>query len=479
MDGEDHKKCENWIINFIDEYRKRYQNLPEETRKHISNLDNFNPPCQIIVIVIPNQKFTFLWLRKDPDLPDKDIQCYRPINQDEFNQIAEMILSDEGMNKMFTDNAYPQTEQISLRMFIESQLIQASRNINQLTPEFKIPEDHFVGSKSIMPMNGFFWIMYRDIINVDPETIISDIIKAAVADQKSKEEKTLEIPKSQTRKEEIVAGYSTYFYPPIWIGEKPVFDFSSKVNGKFVLPVTQTSMYKEKLVSFNQKGFFFIEAKDKQQYLRYMNEIIGTALLIGYSFDIISDADIGETGVTRDEGDMRSQTHPASITRSWQAKLQMDVITEDMINAYKQITVHDLLNILTTAEIATKDTVTSDFIVFFAHASQYIREGRYKEAFLFDWLIIERGLRIEWENYLKTHGVEGKRLKKIKHWSIDYVIEDLFLGRIIDEEIYNSITELKDVRNGLYHRGEDIQTDEEIKCHQISEYTIRNRTGIE
>ena len=210
-----------------------------------------------------------------------------------------------------------------------------------------------------------------------------------------------------------------------------------------------------------------------------MNEIIGTAILLGHNFDdIISDADIGETWVTKDKGDMTSLTHPTSVTRSWQADLYMSPISEDTINTYQQITVQDLLTIVKTAENATKDPVNSDFIVFFAHASQYLREGKYKEAFLFDWLIIERGMRIEWEYYLKTQSIEEPRLKRIKNWNINYVIEGLSMGRIINVEQYNSIITLKGLRNRLYHMGGDIKESEETQCHQISEWTVRNKTNI-
>jgi hypothetical protein len=478
MDGKDHKKCENWIINFIDEYRKRYENLPEETRKHISNADNFNPPCQIIVIVSPYQKFTYLWLRKDSELPDKDIQCYLAKNQDEFNQIAEKILSNKEVNKAFIDDYFSKTHKITFRMFIQDQLIWVSRSISQLTPEFEIPKDHFVGSKFALPMKGFFWIVYGDIVNISPEAIINEIVERTIEDQNNKEE-TTEVEDPLDDVEKIAAGYSTYFYPPVWIGEKPVFDFSSKVDGKVILPVTETSAYKGKLVSFDQKGFFFIEAAEKAIFLRYMNEIIGTANLLGYNFNAISGPDAGETWVTRDKGQTRSQTFPKSITRSWQAELQLGVITEDMINKYQQITKQELLTIVTTAERATKDNVTSDFIVSFAQASQHIRDGKYKEAFLFDWSIIERELRIEWANYLKTQDIkESNRLKKMKSQNIGYVIKGLSLGGIIRVELYNSLITLKGIRNSLYHTGKEVQKNEEIKRHQISEYTLRNRTGI-
>ncbi len=477
MDEGSHKECENWILNFIDEYRKRYENLPEEIRKNISNADDFNPPCQIIVIVSPYQKFTYLWLRKDSELPDKDIQCYLAKNQDEFNQIAENILSNKEVNKAFIDDDFSKTDKITFRMFIQYQLIWVSRSISQLTPEFEIPKDHFIGGKFALPMKGFFWMVYGDIVNINPKAIINEIVERTIEDQNNKEE-TTEVEDPLDDVEKIAAGYSTYFYPPVWIGEKPVLDFSSKVNGKVILSVTETSAYKGKLVSFDQKGFFFIESTDKFQFLSYMNEIIGTANLLGYNFNAISGPDASETWVTRDKGQTRSQTSPKSITRSWQAELQLGVIAEDMINNYQQITKQELLTIVTTAERATKDNVTSDFIVFFAHASQYIREGKYKEAFLFDWLIIERGLRIEWEDYLKTHDVKGNRLKKMNRQNIDYVIEELSLGGIISVELYNSLITLKGIRNRLYHTGKEVQKDEEIKCHQISEYTLRNRTGI-
>ena len=478
MDDEDHKECKNWIINFIDEYRKRYEDLYEETRKHISNLENFNPPCQIIIIVIPNQKFTYLWLRKDSELPDKDIQCYIARNQDEFNQIAEKILSDKEINKAFIDDDFSKKDKITFRMFIQDQLIQVSRRISQLTPEFQIPQDHFVGGKFGLPMKGFFWIMYGDIVNINLEAIINEIVNRAIEDQNNKEEEITEVEDPLDDIEKIAAGYSTYFYPPVWIGEKPVFDFSSKVDGKVIFSITQISVYKNKLVSFDQKGFFFIEAAEKAEFLRYMNEIVGTADLLGYNFNAISEQDVGETLVIRDKGQIRRQTSPKSITRSWQAGLPWSVITEDMINTYQQITEQELLTIVTTAEKETKEPVNSDFIIFFAQARNHIREGKYKEAFLFDWLIIERGLRIEWEEYLKTHDVKDNRLKKMKRQNIDYVIESLSMGGIISMELYNLLITIKGIRNRLYHKGEDIKEDEEIKCHQISEYTIRKRTGI-
>ena len=69
------------------------------------------------------------------------------------------------------------------------------------------------------------------------------------------------------------------------------------------------------MLVFNQKGLFFAGINDRQKCIRFMNEIIGTAILQGYNFDVITDLDIGETTITKNKGEKRNQTYPRSITR--------------------------------------------------------------------------------------------------------------------------------------------------------------------
>lgn len=52
-----------------------------------------------------------------------------------------------------------------------------------------------------------------------------------------------------------------------------------------------------------------------------------------------------------------------------------------------------MLRIVKTAESASINAETSDYIIFFVHKSNCARDGKYKESFLFDWLIIECLLR--------------------------------------------------------------------------------------
>ena len=238
------------------------------------------------------------------------------------------------------------------------------------------------------------------------------------------------------------------------------------MNGIFIFPLPTTKIkYKNSELVFNQKGSFFVGINDRQKCIRFMNEIMGTAILLGYNFDVITDLDIGETTVTLNEGEKRNQTYPKSITRYWQAEQEISPITEKQIASYTQIKVEDLSRIAKIAESASINAEASDYIIFFAHANNYVRDGKYKKSFLFDWLIIERYLRNKWEMYLDMKPLAKYRKKKLKNWNIDNLLEELSLTENIDQKTYEDISSLKEIRNSLYHKEAEVSNKDAIKCH--------------
>ena len=426
------ENCKSWYIDFVKQYRQRYDDLPRTAQKFIWNIDDFNAPCQIISFVVhTNNDLTYLWVRKDPDVQDLDVRCYGPVTPQNFIETAELILSD----KSLFENKGKDEERLwlykSYGEYLENHLISLSNLIlknNPINTEFL--SDHVVGMKLAAPMNGFFWMIYGDVRKIEPERILKEIFDSALAREKAEQMGSKQSEQTQISKEEIVSGYSTYFYPPLWIGKKPVFNFRSKVNGLFIFPFpTYKLEYKNTMLVFNQRGLFFVGVNDRQRCIRYMNEIIGTAILQGYNLDIVTDLDIGEAIVTKEKGESRSQTFAISITRNWQFQQEMTSITEEMIASYTQINEEDLRLLVKNAESASINAETSDYLVFFAHAGNYVRDGKYKESFLFDWLIIERYLRTRWELYLDNKGLEKDRKKKLKGWNINNLLEQLSLLR--------------------------------------------------
>ena len=455
-------------------------NLPENSRKFVWNIDDFNAPCQLISIVLAAQELTYLWVRRDHELPDMDVRCFGPINPNEFVEISEEILSDRNLYKPFKDKETRSWNEQSFGDFLEKHLVWVSRMVQNISlNKVSIPANHVIGTKLSIPQNGFFWMVYGDITKVDVELIFKEISEGASLRAKAKNTQIGKIPEAQINKEEILSGYSTYFYPPLWIGEKPVFDFRAKVNGLLILPIpTYQVEYKDTMLVFDQKGLFVAGTNDRQKCIRYMNEIIGTAILKGYNLDFVTYQDIGECTFTKERGEIRSYTYARSITRNWQFQQQISPITEEIIASYAHIGWEDLLNIVKIAESTSINDETSDYLIFFAHASTYVRDGRYKESFLFDWLIIERYLRTRWELYLDLKDLEKHRKKKLRGWKIDHVLEELSISEIIEQKIYEDISSLKDVRNSLYHKGSEVSKENAIKCHEISELLIRKETNI-
>jgi hypothetical protein len=474
MGDREDLELKSWFNNFVNEFRRRYNDLPENTRKFVWAIDDFNAPCQVISIVLADREFTYLWVRRDHDLPDMEFRCFRPINQNEFIDISEEILSDKNLYKPFKDKEAGNWLEQSFGNFLEKQLIWALKTLQNLPlGKVNFPTDRVIGMKTSIPQNGFFWMVYGDITKVDVELIFKEIFEGDSARGKAQKTQIGNVQEAQVNKEEILSGYSTYFYPPAWIGEPPIFDFRSKANGAFIFPLPTSKIeYKNSMLVFNQKGLFFVGINDRQKCIRFMNEIIGTAILLGYNFDVITDLDIGETTVTKDKGDKRNQTYPKSITRYWQAEGEIGPITEDQIASSTQIKVDELLRIAKLAESASYNAETSDYIIFFAHSSNYVRDGKYKESFLFDWFIIERYLLDKWDLHLGINLLKENKRKKLRHWDINNVIEVLYLTENIDQKTYDGILSLKNIRNRLYHKGVEVSKKDAIKCHEISEQII-------
>lgn len=233
------------------------------------------------------------------------------------------------------------------------------------------------------------------------------------------------------------------------------------------------------MLVFNQKGLFFAGVKDRQKCIRFMNEIIGTANLLGYNFDVITDLDIGETTVTKNKWEIRNHKYLKSFTRYWQLEGEISPITEDQIAFYTQIKEDDFLHLVKIAENVSINAEASDYTIFFAHASNCVRDGKYRESFLFDWFIIERYLRNKWDLYIGINFLEEDKRKRLRHWDINNLIEVLYLTEKIDRKIYDGITSLKVIRNSLYYKGAEVKMDSANKCHKTSEFIIRRETNIQ
>jgi len=154
-----YENCKNWYFNFIKEFRQRYNELPETTRRFIWNIDDFNSPCQIISFVLHTDKdMTYLWVRKDPEIQDLDIKCYGPIVPQKFLETAELILSDKSLFMRIKDKERHWNYE-SYGAYLENYLIYLSKFI----------------SKQALNDNEFPSAIWIEIINSAERILLDDI----------------------------------------------------------------------------------------------------------------------------------------------------------------------------------------------------------------------------------------------------------------------------------------------------------------
>jgi len=48
------------------------------------------------------------------------------------------------------------------------------------------------------------------------------------------------------------------------------------------------------------------------------------------------------------------------------------------------------------------------------------------------------------------------RRNKLGGWNVDNLLEELSLAEIIEQKIYGDISLLKNLRNGIYHKGAEV-----------------------
>lgn len=358
MSGRENLECKSWFNNFIRQFRRRYNDLPESIHKFVWDIDNFSATCQLISIVLSGKEFTFLWVRRDPELPDMEIRCFGPLSPNEFTEIGEEILSDKSLYKKFSEEEIKDWHEQSFGNFLENELIWVSKIIQN-------PSTQVIGYKYFRSRNGFFWMVNGDITKIDAEPILKEIFEGASARAKSHGAKDDKAAETQTRSEKLLSGYSTYLYPPAWIGKEPTFDFRARVNGILILqPSTIKVEYKNSIITFNQKGLFFVGLNNRKKCIRFMNEIIGVAILQGYNLDAITDLDIGETSLTESKGEIRHIAYPKSISRYQQTESMFRPITEEQIASCTKIGADELLRIVKIAEKASIDSEASVYLIF-------------------------------------------------------------------------------------------------------------------
>lgn len=469
------------FLRFINTFRTEASKLSCEERKHISNLDDFFAPCQMMIFKFGNLVQKYLIVTHDENRKDCEIDIYSIQTWDAVNELEKISddlrwnreLSDEEKQRLWRVNNYSD--------IIERQLIGIIQSMENSI--FVKPPDRFKGSASWIFKRDFLWNIYY-LDKFDPDDVAKQIIEQAKRQyeyEKNKEQPTP--PKQKISSPESLKGFGTYFYPPIWITEYPELSFKEKVRGtrfsSFLNKKSISENYRGITIILEENGYFGICEEKKRLANKYLNEVMGTGLLFGLPFFSVRDGDMSEfqANPTTFRIGSREIIPRGKVLRQYDRK---GLSWEPDVHPSFSIKPEGLSLLLNISEMINNEPQITDCLVLLVESFTCLQSSQFIQSFIVSWTIIEKYLYWIWESHLRKQSINHERRKKLTDgsgWNISKVIEMLDVGGVINRDDYKILTDLRKKRNDLIHEGEIISQEDALKCYDYSFNIMHARTN--
>jgi hypothetical protein len=446
------------FLNFVEEWRKRFNSMSTEERQRVTNLDQFSSPCQLEVIWLRSKQLDLdfqLWIVTHfENEPDVEVFIHGPIESEDAQEALATIPELTRYNRPLPEEArYIGVK--SYRGLIEGHVLGLIREFRRAAVHqiwSSVHPQPAVQMKQWLSPDAFVWVLRGSPETVDYKTIIENIVSEArrvVGAQQPTQ------PKPEAK--EKTKGFGTYIYPHVWIGSRPVPSFKQQIADqmydamRFTIrpskPVFATQINNTYVLATND-GFVAIGLQDRSQAIRAMNTFMALLTLEGIPAFAVSDGELGD--VTLDEKGIgqlnmaivlpRMQPlHPLLAMQRWELELMSVVEIKKVERLW-----HDALD-------AFKDDTLTTLLGIFEEVYTHFQRGEYAQTVLLAWIFVEK-----WSNSLQS------QLKKEaspdiadSRRQIYSVFEFLpFLKQIgyADKSLVDELKRLSHLRSSVIHR---------------------------
>ena len=466
-----------WLRDFITEFRKESGKLSQEERSRISNLDDFFPPCQVILLWFKDANLQYLICSHDSSRNDMEIDIEGPIPTYEAIDRMSSILKDPKWSRPLSEEEKKHVldKNITFSEILEGaflNMIQEIRNKFFQKPLVK----SLCRSKSWLTSRSFLWTIEGNIAEMDKKKLVAKTLEQA----KKEATRAKAPPPPQPPPKPLIDSCATYFYPPIWVGKLPRKTFREKVHGSFMFPKKAFDLgYKGRVLVINQNGLIAIGEENVPKATRMLNEIMATFVLMGFEASAVRELEVGEAKI-----DASTLALTQWGTRAYTLRTQLSASfpsTQQTFQYRTEIKKEDLIRVIKQAERICKDPDISDFLSFFLEAHTHLDNSEYSQSFIMSWVIVERQMYWLWKKFLKEEQIPRKRRGKLTnptYWTIDFVLEGLSLGGQLSKEDYSYLMSLKSKRNDIIHVGEATTLEEAEKCFNVAKSIVKQRSGL-
>lgn len=243
-------------------------------------------------------------------------------------------------------------------------------------------------------------------------------------------------------------GVMVQIYPPLELSPASDVDLKSYVDqDDYLVGGFITNIAGKKIRTRN--GYIIVDHfLGQKESLDFFNKIsclfniIGIPITFFHTYDLIA---LGRTGTRQKIQFATSRMSYAKRSQISLIKLEQDDIGYILLSCFhiwKSIQKNDFL----------KRTYVYEYL---ARARLSFFEENLRQAFIFSWIFIETTLKHLWEDMMRTKYKSNNKLNSIientRSWTIQIVIEELFLFGIIDEEECETYNKLRKKRNSLFH----------------------------
>lgn len=456
---------ENWFKELIQEFRNAYKDLSGEEKNHISNLDDLTEPCQILSVTFKNPPLTKTFILHLPNIDDKTVWEYGPIEPYEAFELFEKIIVDSVWDfPIDTDEKlYFYEDELIVRTLLDVSLLDILREIQGRifrppaiysdAPSFK---RYFLKKSAI-------WTYSGDITNIDSEKLAIKIIQDAKSAYKNNQAqlKAKPLVKAANRQkikkpadncsESVYNWHGIYLFPAVSIGKTPRLSFSERLFGGLASFQLGTVVFEDKFDERNfiatHNGFMGIEEAKNKVALEMLNVLVAALLLRGTQLFVIRDHELGEFQYSMDSKQFGDWSVPNTP--------RLSIFDEQRQSQIKtKLTHEELLQALRDAEVYLKNKELCFYIPFLIESYTHFAEREYTQSFYMSWVIIETYLTKKWKAVLDEKAIPSKRIKKLTNpamWSIDYIIEAMNLQNELPNKKYGILMSLKKNRNLILH----------------------------
>ena len=487
---------ETILKEHISNFRAAVAEPNARERYRVSDLDDFFAPCQLHLFWFtakPDLDYSLLVRTRLANAEDGLVKVVGPIELSrktptllkavEDSIWDEQIKDTSGLLRP-VDNSYRRSLAADLASALES----LDRYIVQRAHS-ESPQVTRIGSKQLFHRNGFTWEIYGDPLALVRLPVPSKRVKKSTRTRKPVATQETGVRETPPRREQPgLDCFVTWFYPEIWIGDRPfptveeILRRQVPLAASFAPPALDAQLDGRKIV-VHSDGMIGVESEDRGTALETLNLIMAAAALLSdLETRALRESELGRGTIDTDASEIVSWgvswgTEEESLRTASKFRFDPSNFDVDMMLSTRQnVTVDQLRSILALSNTLSADPYLGTVSQLLLEAHTHVQESAYRQGMLMAWIVIESWIANEWSEIVERFGTSAKhrnRLEDTRSWTASVQADTLHLMGVIDSSELSRITVFRNRRNQVIHKSYNPSRSEAEDILQFAERLVK------